>query len=200
MDTATTTSPDAAALRDFAAALDACHDRVAPGGLVVSRGGWAVASPARVTAGAHVPGSSGALMAEHGGTPAADRRQEAFAEELIGLHRQTLREVLDGAVARLDRRVSEGANLLNRQLVQGAVADVALALSESDDLRELPMSTPWRRWRIHRDLVNAGRTALKLYGAAGFAAGGPGTVLYLTEVLGNTYLRPEQPGSEAGDD
>ncbi|MFF9086026.1 hypothetical protein ACF1BE_06375 [Streptomyces sp. NPDC014991] len=199
MDSATTTSPDTA-LRDFAAALDACHDKVTSGGLVVSHGGWVVASPARVTAGAQVPGSSGALMAQRGGTPAADRRQEAFAQELIGLHRQTLREVLDGAVTRLDERVSEGVSLLNRQLVQGAVADVALALSEADDLRELPMSTPWRRWRIHRDLVNAGRTALKLYGAGGFVAGGPGTVLYLTEILGNIYLRPEQPGPEAGDD
>ncbi|MFJ7152246.1 hypothetical protein ACIQVT_29305 [Streptomyces sp. NPDC100445] len=200
MDTITTTSPDTAAPRDFAAALDACHDRAALGGLVVSRGGWAVASPARVPAGAGVPGASGALAAERGGTPSDDRRQEAFADELIGLHRRTLRGVLDGAVARLDGRVSEGSNLLNRQLVRGAVADVALALSEADDLRALPGSTPWRRWRIHRHLVDAGRTVLKLYGAGGFVAGGPGTVLYLAEVLGNTYLRPERPGSEAADD
>ncbi|UQA94132.1 hypothetical protein [Streptomyces halobius] len=200
MNTDMTTSPEGTALGDFAAALDACHDRVAPGDLTVSYGGWAVASPTRVTAGAQVPGSSGMLMAQRGGTPAADRRQEEFADELIRLHLQTVRQVLNGAVARLGERVSEGANLLNRQLVQGAVADVALALSESDNLRELPLSTPRRRWRIHRDLVNGGRTALKLYGASGFVAGGPGTVLYLAEVLGNTYLHPQQRGSEAGDD
>ncbi|KJK56569.1 hypothetical protein [Saccharothrix sp. ST-888] len=184
----------------FAAALDACHEQAAPGGLVASGSRWALASAARAGDGVPVPGGPPELVALRCAAPAGERELAVFAEQLLRLHRQALRTVLDAAVARLDRRLSEGTTLLNRQLVRGAVADTALALAESADLLGLPAGTPWRRWRIHRDLTAAGRTALKLHGAAGFEAAGPGRLLYLTELLGNTYLHPQPHGSEAQDD
>ncbi len=178
-----------AGLREFTAALDAAHESVSPGTLVGSPAGWAVASPARAE-GVEVAGSSGALVAVRDTAPATDQVLQAFADQLLTLHRKALGEVLDVAVARLDKRVSEGSNLLNRQLVRGSAADVALALSETDDLRALPDPTPARRWRVHQEMVGAGRVLLKLYGASSFASDGPGRLLYLTELLGNTYLYP----------
>ncbi|AEW96629.1 MULTISPECIES: hypothetical protein [Streptomycetaceae] len=191
MASAETRYADPTALHGFARALDACHDAAAPGALVASGDGWVIASTARLPGGVPVPGGAGAAVAMAGGAPAAPAEVlEAFADGLVRLHREAVRGVLDAAVARLDQRRSEGANLLNRQLVQGAVADVALVLSEAEDLLALADPTAGRRRHVHRRLVTAGRAALQLHGASGFVATGPGSLLHLTELLGNTYLHP----------
>lgn len=182
------TAPDER-LAVFAAALDDCHEQAVPGGVVPSRGGWTVASAMRL-GGTAVPGSAGVLTARRDTGQAAPEAYDVFCSALLHLHRRTLRDALDSAVARLDARESEGTPLLGRQLVRGAVADVALALSLTGDLLALPAPTPERRHRVHRELVGAGRTALKLHGAHGFTAEGPGVPLHLTELLGNTYLHP----------
>ncbi|MFE2727328.1 hypothetical protein [Kitasatospora sp. NPDC059327] len=194
-----TAGTDAAtAPRDFAAALDACHELAGPGALVTSPGGWAVASAARLPEGVPVPGGSAVLAVTGSGVPSPERARELFADGLLRLHRELLRGLLDAVVVRLGDRTSEGANLLNRQLVQSAVADVALALTEAADLLAIPDRTAARRHRIHRGLVDAGRVAIKLYGASGFVADGPGRLLYLAELLGNTYLLPD--GRERDED
>ncbi|ARZ66058.1 hypothetical protein SMD11_0392 [Streptomyces albireticuli] len=198
-----TGSPATAAdrLAAFAGALDDCHERAVPGGVVVSPAGWAVASVRRLGDGAPVPDGSGVLAARHGPRASDAAALGTFREALLELHRRTLRGVLDAAVARLDRRESEGVPLLGRQLVRGSVADVALALSQARDVLRLPRPTAGRHHRVHRELVDAGRTALKLYGAFGFTAEGPGGLLHLTELLGDTYLYPEgpeDPEAEAG--
>ena len=179
--------------QEFAAALDACHDRAVPGAVVVSPRGWVIASVVRVADGTPVPGGWAELSAARRYTPSAAHQQAVFADGLLRLQRQTLGHMLDGAVQRLDQRTSDGANLLNRQLVRGAVADVALALSEVDDLCGRPGDAQ-RWWLIHRDLVAAGRILVKLYGASGFVADGPGRLVYLLELLGNTYLHPGERG------
>ncbi|MCD9144998.1 hypothetical protein [Streptomyces albireticuli] len=185
-------------LAAFADALDDCHERAVPGGVVVSRAGWAVASARRLGTGVPVPDGSGVLAARHGLRASGSEALGAFRGALLELHRRTLRDVLDAAVARLDQRESEGSPLLGRQLVRGSVADVALALSQARDVLRLPRPTASRHHRVHRELVDAGRTALKLYGAFGFTAEGPGGLLHLTELLGDTYLCPEDPEAEAG--
>ncbi|MER6399609.1 hypothetical protein ABT263_26715 [Kitasatospora sp. NPDC001603] len=182
----------AAALRNFAAALDACHELAGPGALVSSAVGWAVASAGRLPEGAPVPGGFDALAVTGPGAPSPDRARELFADGLLRLHRELLRGLLDAVVVRLNDRTSEGATLLNRQLVRSAVADVALTLTEAADLLAIPDRTAARRHRIHRGLVDAGRVAIKLYGASGFVADGPGRLLYLAELLGNTYLLPDR--------
>ncbi|MCW5253889.1 MULTISPECIES: hypothetical protein [unclassified Streptomyces] len=175
----------------FATALDACHDAALPGGAVPSGTGWAVASAERLTGGGPLPGTHGRLAARRAGGPADPAAYGAFCGALLRLQWRTLAETLDDAVHRLGGRESEGGALLGRQLVRGAVADVALVLAESHDLLDLPGPGPARRHRVHRDLVAAGRTALRLHGAHGFTAEGPGPLLHLTELLGNTYLHPE---------
>jgi hypothetical protein len=187
-------------LEEFAGELDACHEQAAPGGTVPSPAGWTIASVQRLPGGTPVPGTSDTLAALRGEPPADDRASQAFCDALVRLHWRLLRDVLDGAVSRLDGRSSEGAPLLGRQLVRGAIADVALALSETRDLLGLPGPTAGRRRRIHRDLVGAGRTALGLYGASSFAAEGPGRLLHAAELLGNTYLHPEDHEEGAGRD
>ncbi|WP_035794615.1 hypothetical protein [Kitasatospora mediocidica] len=184
----------------LAAALDDCHEQAAPGGgLVCAGSGWAVASRHRAGGGAPVPGGPPGLVAVRRGSPAGERERDVFAERLLRLQHRVVRAVLDSAVARLDQRLSEGATLLNRQLVRGVVADTALALAESADLLDLPGATAQRRLRIHRDLRSAGRDAIKLHGAGGFEAAGLGRLLFLTELLGNTYLHPGPDASEARD-
>ncbi|MER6385811.1 hypothetical protein ACWDBD_35085 [Streptomyces sp. NPDC001118] len=178
---------------ELAAALDDCHDQAAPGDVVVSPRGWVIASAARVADGAVVPGGWAELHAARRETPSPARQQALFADGLLRLQRQTLHRLLDAVVRRLEERTADGANLLNRQLVRGAVADVALALSEADDLSDQPGETR-RRWLIHQDLVAAGRTLIKLYGASGFTAEGPGHLVHLLELLGNTYLHPGEGG------
>ncbi|MEU2437215.1 hypothetical protein ABZ595_13575 [Streptomyces rubradiris] len=187
-------------LEAFAGELDDCHEQAAPGGTVPSPAGWTIASAQRLPAGAEVPGTSGTLAAVRDEPPAADRAAQVFCDALVRLHWRLLRDVLDGAVSRLDGRTSEGAPLLGRQLVRGTIADVALALSETRDLLDLPRPTAERRRRIHRDLVAAGRTALGLYGASSFAAEGPGRLLLAAELLGNTYLHTGEPEEGAGRD
>ncbi|MEU3955981.1 hypothetical protein ACIG54_06120 [Streptomyces achromogenes] len=184
-------------LETFAGELDDCHEQAAPGGTVPSPAGWTIASVRRLPAGTPVPGTSDTLAAVRD-EPAGDRAAQVFGDALVRLHWRLLRDVLDGAVSRLDGRTSEGAPLLGRQLVRGTIADVALALSETRDLLGLPRPTAERRRRIHRDLVAAGRTALGLYGASSFAAEGPGRLLYAAELLGNTYLHAGEPEEGAG--
>ncbi|GAB1334068.1 hypothetical protein ACE1SV_06580 [Streptomyces sp. E-15] len=182
----------------FAGELDDCHEQAVPGGTVPSPAGWTVASAQRLPGGAPVPGSSGTLAAARDEPPADARALQVFHDALLRLHWRLLRDVLDGAVSRLDGRSSEGASLLGRQLVRGTIADVALTLSETRDLLDLPRPTAERRRRIHRTLVGAGRTALGLYGASSFAAEGPGRLLHAAELLGNTYLHPEEHEEGAG--
>ncbi|MFF5442363.1 hypothetical protein [Streptomyces achromogenes] len=184
-------------LEAFAGELDDCHEQAAPGGTVSSPAGWTIASVRRLPAGTPVPGTSDTLAAVRD-EPAGDRAVQTFCDALVRLHWRLLRDVLDGAVSRLDGRTSEGAPLLGRQLVRGTIADVALALSETRDLLDLPRPTAGRRRRIHRDLVAAGRTALGLYGASSFAAEGPGRLLHAAELLGNAYLHTGEPEEGAG--
>jgi hypothetical protein len=181
-------------LAEYATGVDACHDAVAgPAGTVGAPSGIAVASRRRLP-GEPLPG--GDVLSWHA-VPASDERTLAeFAARLVRLQWHTVRAHLDAALGHLTERTSKGAPLLEHELVRGAIADVALALSEAESLLDLP-PTAARRWRVHLRLVSAGRTLLKLFGAAGFLADGPGGVLYLAELTGNVYLHP---GTEDGRD
>lgn len=179
---------------DFASSLDACHERAAPGGVVASRNGWIVASGQR-TIGEPVPGGAGMVLAASSAAPPDLDALPAFETALVQLQWDTLRTVLDDVVSWLGQRTFEGSGLLSRQLIQGTIAEVAMALSDSASLLDLPNSGGERLWQVHLTLVAAGRSLVKLYGAAGFVSDGPGSAVHLAELLGNVYL---QPGTEAG--
>ena len=177
---------------EFAAELDACHDAVGVG-LVGSAHGLAIASSRRL-AGRPVPGCPGLTWAS--APRSADGVLAEFGSRLVSLHWEVVRTQLDRVVARLGERTSEGSALLHRQLVQGAIADVAIALSDTGGLLDLP-GNGQRRWQAHLGLVAAGRKLLTLFGGESFVADGPGSALYLAELLGNVYLHPG-PGSSRG--
>jgi hypothetical protein len=178
-----TVTVDSAA--ELAAGLDACHDTVGAG-LVGSAGGLAVASSRRLS-GRPVPGCPGFTWAR---TPTSDDDVLAeFGLRLVFLHWDVVRTQLDRVVARLGERTSEGTTLLHRQLVQGAIADVAIALSDTVGLLDLAGSRQ-RLWQAHLGLVAAGRITLTLFGGESFVADGPGSAQYLAELLGNVYLHP----------
>jgi hypothetical protein len=181
-------------LAAFATGVDACHDAVAgPASTVGAASGIAVASRRRLP-GDPLWGSD--VLSWQAVRPSDERTLAEFAARLVRLQWDTVRVQLDDVLGHLTERTSKGAPLLEQQLVQGAIADVALALSEAASLLDLPF-TAARLWQVHLRLVSAGRTLLKLFGAAGFLVDGPGGVLYLTELLGNVYLHP---GTEDGRD
>ena len=168
----------------YPALLDALHDRTAGDHLVASAGGVVVASRDTVT-GEHPLTRFGLGVGRSEPDPAdvLDR----FADGLLDLHRDLLRQGIDHAVEHLNSRTSGDTTLLDRQLVQASLADVAIEVRESEALRPHDAAT---RWRAHQGLVKAGRLLLALLGASSFLVSGPGGDLHLAEVTGNVYLHP----------
>jgi hypothetical protein len=175
-------------------ALDALHQRTAPGRLVSSPTGHVLASPALLPDAPPGPFTPlGLAVADAGADsafgigPTADR----FAAGLLHLHAEALRDTLQHALHHLSSRTSAGATLLSRQLVQGEIADIAMSLAEHQampfDHRDADRHA---RWRAYLRLVAGGRRALRLFGASGFLASGPGGRLHLAEAVGNVYLHP----------
>jgi hypothetical protein len=154
---------------------------------VASASGVVLGSPDRV------PGSPEHPLARFGlavgrAEPADSEARQQFAAGLLGLHRTLLRQGIAHAMRHLAERSSAGTPLLDRQLVQAALADVALEIREN---AALPVTDQAARWRSHQALVAAGRLLLSLFGASSFLVSGPGGDLHLAEVTGNVYLHEE---------
>jgi alkylation response protein AidB-like acyl-CoA dehydrogenase len=168
--------------------LDALHERC--GGLTASPAGHVLASPARLPDAADGPMRRLGL-AVSAGHPAESGAVDRFASGLLALHRDVLRRVLKQALGHLEGRTSAGTSLLSRQLVQGQLADAAMALNAEEamppDRRE---ADPPARWRSHQRMVAVGRALIRLFGASGFLTDGPAADLHLAEVTGNVYLHP----------
>jgi hypothetical protein len=205
----------------YPAQLDALHERCGPGNLTASTTGYSLASPARLPgatdsplrrfglafttarsaagpgAAAEGPGQFSAAAEGPGQFSAAAEgpgqfnTAEQFACGLLALHRDLLRRALQHTLYHLEGRTSGGTTLLSRQLVQGQLADIAMALSAENampqDRREGDLLA---RWRSHQRMVAAGRELVRLLGASGFLIDGPAADLYLAEVAGNVYLHP----------
>lgn len=183
---------------DYPAALDALHERVAPGGLVASPAGHLLASVARLPGEPPCPVSQfGLAMATAAPQPAA-AVADRFALGLLDLHRDLLRQTLRLAMSHLGARTSGDSALLSKQLVQGELADIAMRLSEDEAMpaRRRSTSRP-ARWEAHQQFVSLGRRLLRLLGAAGFLADGPAVPLHLAEVAGSVYLHPETEEPDA---
>ncbi|MEV4313253.1 hypothetical protein [Actinocrispum sp. NPDC049592] len=171
----------------YAAQLDLLH-RQAGGTTPVASASGVVLGSLNV-----VPDSPDHPLARFGlgvghAVPSTPDAREEFATGLLGLHRSLLRQGIAHAMRHLANRSSTGAPLLDRQLVQAALADVALEIRET---AALPVADPAARWRAHQALVAAGRLLLSLLGASSFLVSGPGGDLHLAEVTGNVYLREE---------
>ncbi len=192
---------------EYPGLLDALHEQTAPGGLVASASGYVLASPAVLAAAPSGPLARFglALAIHHPAAVAVGPPADRFADGLLDLHHQLLRGALRHALGHLDGRTSGGTTLLNKQLVQGQLADVAQCLSE-DGAMPLRRRQGDRaaRWRTHQRLADAASHLLMLLGASGFLACAPATDLHLAVVTGNVYLHPGSEGAHpmegSGDD
>jgi hypothetical protein len=179
----------------YPAMLDALHARAVRSRLVSSPTGHVLASPGRLPDAPPGPLHRLGLAVAEAGPEAAfgeGRAADRFAAGLLETHRELLRLVLARAIGHLDGRTSAGSTLLSMQMVEGQLADIAMAINADEavppQLRDADRAS---RWRSHLRLVAAGRQLVRLFGASGFLADGPGADLYLAEVTGNVYLHPE---------
>ncbi|MGV9884737.1 hypothetical protein [Streptomyces sp. NPDC003006] len=115
----------------------------------------------------------------------------------------------DACIAYLAARQVEGASLLMQQMVKGSVADVLIEHLEIegvlDDLTDGagPGGAPLgprqpvderTLTRLQAQITRADRALLRLLGAHGFTAGGPGMDAHASELLADVYCGP-RPGT-----
>ncbi|MFD4400542.1 hypothetical protein [Kitasatospora sp. NPDC058478] len=106
----------------------------------------------------------------------------------------------EACLAYLAGRQVEGSSLLLQQLVKGALADVLIDHLEIegvlDDLTEGPDDSPPAPARpldgpalarLQAQITQADRALLRLLGAYGFTAEGPGRAAYASELLADVY-------------
>ncbi len=187
--------------------LDALHERTAPGSVVASATGYVLASPALLAAAPPGPLTRFGLAVamRHPAAVAVGLPAHRFADGLLNLHHDLLRGALRHALRHLGERTSGGTTLLNKQLVQGQLADIAQCLAEDAAMpRNRRQGDRPARWRTHERLADAAHGLLMLLGASGFLACAPATDLHLAVVTGNVYLHPGMNGDNrregSGDD
>ncbi|MFD8550821.1 hypothetical protein ACFV08_04310 [Streptomyces fradiae] len=97
------------------------------------------------------------------------------------------RHLLDLAVAHLGRRTFDGAPLLHRQLVQGTLADAVVAHLEAESALDGAASHRAALAEAHTRITAVDRELVRLFGAAGFTADGPGRSAHASELLADVY-------------
>ena len=102
-----------------------------------------------------------------------------------------LRSALDQAVEHLSGRISGGEPLIRKQLITGAIADV---MAGTEMLRAYAQTQggPAALADIHTRLDGLGWEVLKLFGAAGYLADGPGRALYVSALVAGTWVPREE--------
>jgi hypothetical protein len=137
----------------------------------------------RVSAAAPATGAAGA-------GPAA-----GFGLRLAAARLGTTRRMLEHAVAHLGGRVSGNAPLLQRQLLQGMVADAAAAveLSRVDIAAQTARPggpAPAAVDGLHTRIGAVDWLVISMFGASGFVADHPVRCLYVSELLRNLLVAP----------
>lgn len=102
-----------------------------------------------------------------------------------------LRRALDQAVEHLSGRLSGGEPLVRKQLIMGSIADV---MAGTEMLRAYAQTQggPAALADIHTRLDALGWEVLKLFGAAGYLADGPGRALYVSALVAGTWVPREE--------
>ena len=154
---------------DCAAVVDASHSAVDGSGLVLVRRG--VATP-----------DSQPLARR-----AADTKDAAI---MLAAVRLGLTEgLLDLAVEYLTDRQVEGAPLIDKQLIQGAIAETTATLELCrHELRTA--ATPSAAEALHARLAAAGWTVTTLFGGSGYLRGHPAYSLYVAELVHDAWVAP----------
>ncbi|WNV84483.1 DUF2786 domain-containing protein [Umezawaea sp. Da 62-37] len=130
------------------------------------------------------PGANGFSPAERAG----------WTLGLVWLRLGLSEELRETAMRYLNGRRTGNSTLLQQQMVKSTVAD---GLIEHLEVRavltgigpgELPDTV---LNHLHTQLTYADRALVKLLGASGYLAGGPGQVARVSELLAEAYCRPE---------
>nr|WP_052478828.1 hypothetical protein [Kibdelosporangium sp. MJ126-NF4]CEL20847.1 hypothetical protein [Kibdelosporangium sp. MJ126-NF4]CTQ98348.1 hypothetical protein [Kibdelosporangium sp. MJ126-NF4] len=179
--------------------LDAAHEAVGPGAVVVGPGGYVYATTDRLDSAAGLDytcrkwiahpvtesmGVSCVRLVGHDATLASP----LFRNRVVSAHVELLAGVVDHALGDLAGRFAEGSALLGRQLVQAGIADAAMLVDEVRDMTSALVLDHRVHARTFHRLVRGGRALLRLLGASGFLADGPGGALMTAELVGTLYL------------
>lgn len=121
-----------------------------------------------------------------------NRDGTAWESGLVWLRLGLSERLLDTCVRYLGDRTTGESTLLRQQLVQGAVADVLIEQLEVRAVLTGAEPTSAHVAHLQDQITRADRAALRLLGAGGFLAGGPGTIAHLSELLAEAHRRPEE--------
>jgi hypothetical protein len=125
----------------------------------------------------------------------APAQRAAWTLGLVWLRLGLSEELRETAMRYLNGRRTGNSTLLQQQMVKSTVAD---GLIEHLEVRavltgvgpgELPDTV---LNHLHAQLTEADRALVKLLGASGYLAGGPGQVARVSELLAEAYCRPEE--------
>ncbi|MFJ6215759.1 hypothetical protein ACIQGZ_20870 [Streptomyces sp. NPDC092296] len=144
-----------------------------------------------------LPGGSVTLLRLRDGAadpppPAPEGFTQGLAWLRLGLSQWLCRQVM----AYLATRNVGGAPLLRQQLVKGAIADTVGEHLELRETLEAAGADPLDAGTLgdlHRQLTVTDRAQVRLLGARGYLAEGPGHAAYLSELLAEAYLNETGP-------
>ncbi|MGB2570920.1 acyl-CoA dehydrogenase family protein [Micromonospora citrea] len=117
--------------------------------------------------------------------PAAAAREVALA--MAWLRLGLSERLLDDCLAYLDGRTTGGEPLIGQQLVRGELAEIRMDHLEVAAVLDDATPSNAHVLDVHRRITGADRALLRLLGASGFVADGPGRVAYVSELLADVY-------------
>jgi hypothetical protein len=100
-------------------------------------------------------------------------------------------------VSYLSARTTGDTRLLDQQLVRGDLADAGTDLAELRILLAGPPPPPELLPWLHKRLTGVDRTLVRLLGASGFLADGPGRRAAVAELLSDAYVVGARPSELA---
>jgi hypothetical protein len=117
----------------------------------------------------------------------------AWALGLVWVRLGLSEGLLDACVRHLGGRTTGDSTVLHQQLVKGAIADVLIEHLEVRAVLTGTDLTATALAHLQAQLTLADRALLRLLGASGFLAGGPGEVAHVSELLAEAHHRREEP-------
>ncbi|WP_282205834.1 hypothetical protein [Kitasatospora fiedleri] len=141
------------------------------------------------------PLPGGAVVLVH--DPRAARAGAAAVDRtaLLRLRLGLVQGLRDACLAHLAGRASGGSTVLMQQLVKGQLAEALghqLELAALLDATAPPDLTGPALRDLHRQLTDTGRALLRLLGAHGYLADGPGATAHVSELLADVHLPAEE--------
>lgn len=118
--------------------------------------------------------------------------ETAAVTELARLRQDWSRRLLRHVLEHLSPRTTGGKPLLDQQLVLAPLADAFIGQEETTTVLSAAEATEDELALVHDRITEVGRTLLRLLGAHGFTADGPGRTAHVSELLAHVYPRRAQ--------